>query len=152
MPTRKSTHAPAAKKINRHRWLFEPLEGQPMFAERRMFGSLAAYFNGLLVLVLCDSEEPWRGVLVPTERESHPALLAEFPALAPHPILGKWLYLPESAASFERDAQKIVERIRRLDPRFGVVPERKRAKRAVSSSPRSPRGNKGGAARRSSGR
>lgn len=95
-----------------------------------MFGALAGYFNGLLVLVLCDNEEPWRGVLVPTERASHAALIAEFPVLASHSVLGKWLYLPESAASFERDAQKIVERIRRLDPRIGVVPERKRAKTA----------------------
>jgi len=118
------------KKANRHRWLFETLEGQPTFEERRMFGSLAGYFNGLLVLVLCDdNEEPWRGVLVPTERDSHAALIAEFPALASHPVLGKWLYLPESAASFERDAEKIVERIRRLDPRIGIIPERKRAKK-----------------------
>lgn len=116
------------KHVNRHRWLFEALEDLPTFQERRMFGSLAGYFNGLLVLALCDGEEPWRGVLVPTERDSHPALLAEFPALAPHPVLGKWLYLPEAAASFERDAQSIIERIRRLDPRIGVLPERKRAK------------------------
>lgn len=92
-----------------------------------MFGALAGYFNGLLVLVLCDNdEEPWRGVLVPTERESHAALIAEFPAISSHAVLGKWLYLPERASSFESDAQRIVERIRRLDPRIGVIPERKR--------------------------
>ena len=116
------------KKINRHRWLFEPLEDLPGFESRKMFGSLAAYFNGLLVLVLADGDEPWRGVLVPTEHESHAALIAEFPALVPHPVLGKWLYLPESAASFERDAQKLVERIRHLDARIGVLPEKKRPK------------------------
>ena len=124
--------AQPARKTNRHRWLFEPLEGLPTFEERRMFGALAAYFNGLLVLALCDTEEPWRGVLVPTDRDSHAALIAEFPALAPHPVLGKWLYLPESTSSFERDAQRLVERIRHLDPRIGVMPERKRTKKKTT--------------------
>lgn len=119
------------KRINRHRWVFEPLEDLPTFEERRMFGSLAAYLNGLLVLVLSDAEEPWRGVLVPTERESHAALIAEFSSLVPHPILPKWLYLPESAPSFERDAQRLVQRIRLLDPRIGVVPEKRRPKPAA---------------------
>jgi hypothetical protein len=114
------------KRVNRHLWLLEPLEELPGFEVRAMFGSRAAYFNDLLVLVLCDGEEPWRGVLVPTERESHAALIAEFPALASHPVLGKWLYLPESAASFERDAQRLVRCIRALDARIGVVPERRR--------------------------
>jgi hypothetical protein len=83
----------------------------------------------MLVLVLADGDEPWRGVLVPTERESHAALMAEFPALASHPVLGKWLYLPESATSFERDAEKLVECVRRLDARIGVLPEKKRPKK-----------------------
>jgi hypothetical protein len=63
-------------------------------------------------------------------------LIAEFPSLASHPILGKWLYLPEATATFERDAQKIVERIRRLDPRFGVVPERRRPKKPAAGQVR----------------
>jgi hypothetical protein len=123
------SNPPAVKKANRHRWLFERLEDQPTFEARKMFGALAAYFNGMLVLVLADGDEPWRGVLVPTERESHAALMAEFPALASHPVLGKWLYLPESATSFERDAEKLVECIRRLDARIGVLPEKKRPKK-----------------------
>jgi hypothetical protein len=129
MPVRKPAPAQAARKANRHRWLFDALEEFSTFEERRMFGSLAGYFNGLLVLVLCDSDEPWRGVMVPAEKDVHASIIAEFPVLAPHPILGKWLYLPESTTSFERDAQKIVERIRRLDPRFGTVPLRKKPRK-----------------------
>jgi hypothetical protein len=130
------------KAVNRHRWVFEPLEELPGFVERRMFGALAGYLNGLLVLVLCDSEEPWRGVMVPAERENHAALIAAFPVLSPHPILGKWLYLPESASSFERDAQKVVERIRQFDPLIGTVPVRKTPKVRVraNSSPKARRG------------
>ena len=117
------------RRVNRHRWLFESLEDLPGFVEKRMFGALAGYLNDLLVLVLCDSDEPWRGVMVPAERENHAALIAAFPALSPHPILGKWLYLPEAAATFERDAEQIVERIHRLDPLIGTVPVRKQAKK-----------------------
>ena len=93
-----------------------------------MFGAQACYFNDLLVLVLSDSEEPWRGVLVPCEREQHAAIMREFPALRPHTILPKWLYLPESAPTFERDAERIVRRIQELDARFGIVPPAKRKK------------------------
>jgi hypothetical protein len=129
------------KAVNRHRWVFEPLEDLPGFVERRMFGALAGYLNGLLVLVLCDGEEPWRGVMVPAERENHAALIAAFPVLSPHPILGKWLYLPEACATFERDAEQIVARIRRLDPLIGTVPVRKKRKarvRTKSSAEASP--------------
>lgn len=117
------------RRPNRHAWLLEPLEEQPSFLARPMFGCLAAYFNGLLVLVLADGDEPWRGVLVATERDAHADLRREFPALGPHPILPKWLYLPETAPSFERDAQALVRCVRLLDPRLGVLPERDRPKR-----------------------
>ena len=98
-----------------------------------MFGAQACYFNELLVLVLSDSEEPWRGVLVPCEREHHAAIVREFPALSPHPILPKWLYLPESTPTFERDAEAIVQRIQALDARFGIIPPAKRARTGESA-------------------
>ena len=118
----------AARRINRHVWLLDELRELPTCDIKRMFGSVSCYLNGLLVLVLSDGEEPWRGVLVPCEREHHAAILREFPALAPHAILPKWLYLPESAGSFERDAEAIVQRIRSLDARFGIIPPAKRGK------------------------
>ena len=103
-------------------WLTEPLRENPTYLDRPMFGGRAVYYDGRLVLFLVMKTEPWRGVLVPTERTEHAALLAEFPVLAPHPVLPKWLYLAESAASFEREAQRLVGLIRALDPRIGVVP------------------------------
>jgi hypothetical protein len=124
---RKST--PAVRKPNRHLWLLEPIEDEPTCVVRSMFGSKACYFNGLLVLALCDKEEPWRGVLVPTEKSLHAALIKDFPALRPHPILPKWLYLSEETPSFESDAGRIVERIRQRDPRIGVLPEKDRPKK-----------------------
>src|SRR5262245_30463590 len=96
------------RPLHPHAWLWEPLESDPTFLIRSMFGARAAYLDGRMVLCFCAGEEPWRGVLVCTEREHQPALQAEFPVLTPHPILPKWLYLPESADTFERIAQRLV--------------------------------------------
>lgn len=116
-------------KVHRHAWLWEPLEAEAGFVLRAMFGAKAAYLDGKLMLCFCAGEEPWCGVLVCTSREHHAALQADFPLLAPHPILPKWLYLPESADAFERVASDLVRIARRRDPRLGVEPSaRKRAK------------------------
>jgi hypothetical protein len=87
-----------------------------------MFGTRAAYLDGRLVLCFTARAEPWRGVLVATDRPHHAALRADWPELAPHPVLPKWLYLPESADGFERVAAALVQLVRRRDPRIGVVP------------------------------
>jgi hypothetical protein len=111
-------------------WVVEPLEAEPTLLVRPMFGGRAVYVRGRFVLYLTAKEEPWRGVLVPTERAHQPSLLAEFPALKPHSILPKWLYLPEAAGSFERDVAELTRRIRAGDPRIGIepAPRRPRAK------------------------
>jgi hypothetical protein len=111
-----------AKPVHRHQWLWEPLEAEPTFVLRAMFGAKAVYLDGKIVLCFCAGEEPWRGVLVSTDRTRHAALQAEFPELSPHPILPKWLYLPESSERFERLAVRLVTLVRRRDPRVGVVP------------------------------
>ncbi|MFZ9682249.1 MAG: hypothetical protein ACO3DQ_03470 [Cephaloticoccus sp.] len=112
----------SAKPVNRHLWLVEPLEREATLLVKAMFGGKAVYRDGRFVLYLADKEDPWRGVLVPMEREHHAALIVDRPALAPHPILPKWLYLPESADSFDADAQWLIGRISRRDPRVGIVP------------------------------
>ncbi len=130
---------PAARVIHRHAWLWEPLETEPGFVLRSMFGAKAVYLDGKIVLCFSTSEEPWRGLLLPTDRAHHAALSAEFPVLTVHPVLGKWLYLPESAGAFERTATALVQLIRRRDPRIGVVPPPKKRKPGGSSFPRSSR-------------
>ncbi len=55
-----------------------------------------------------------------TFREHHASLRAEFPALAPHKVLGKWLYIPQLHPEFETVATGLVELARRRDPRLGV--------------------------------
>lgn len=114
---------------NHLKWLVEPLEDEPSLIKKPMFGALAYYLRGMLVLVLSDREPPWKGVLIPTERDFHEALMEEFPALAPHPILGKWLYLPVTAEDFESTAMDIVQAISDGDPKIGVEPKPKKKKK-----------------------
>lgn len=109
------------KPVHRYAWLWEQLATEPTFVLRAMFGTKAAYLDGKLMFCFAVRTEPWRGLLVCTDRDRHPALLAEYPTLAPHPILPKWLYLPETADAFEPLATRLVARARRRDPRFGVL-------------------------------
>ena len=118
------------RRVHPYQWLWEPLETDPTFLVRPMFGGRAVYLDGKLMLYFSAGEEPWRGVLVCTERAHHAALLAEFSVLSPHPILPKWLYLPESADRFESVAERLVTLTRRRDPRLGVNPQPRKRKRA----------------------
>jgi hypothetical protein len=109
-------------KPHRYEWLWEPLRPEATFVLRSMFGAKAAYLDGKLMLCFMAKEEPWRGVLVCTDRSHQPALQAEFPELKPHAVLPKWLYLPETADRFETVAVALVGLARRRDARVGVVP------------------------------
>ena len=111
---------PRARPSHRHAWLWEPLEPDATFELRAMFGAKAVYLGGRMQLCFFAKEEPWRGVLVCTERAFHESLRAEFPVLSPHPVLPKWLYLPEASDEFERVGQRLVALARRRDPRMGV--------------------------------
>ena len=113
----------SVKVVHPHQWFWEPLQADPTFLLRSMFGATAVYLDGKLMLCFCASEEPWRGLLVCTDHTHHAALLAEFPELAPHPVLPKWLYLPESADTFERSGARLVSLARRRDARLGVAPK-----------------------------
>jgi hypothetical protein len=116
------------KCVHPYAWLWEPLEAEASFMLRPMFGAVAAYLDGKIVLCFSDRPEPWHGVLVATDRAHHDSLMAELPALSPHSILPKWLYLPDAASRFESTAERLVQLVRRRDPRIGVVPKRKRKK------------------------
>ncbi|MFC1769788.1 hypothetical protein ACFLZI_01870 [Nitrospirota bacterium] len=108
---------------NRLMWLAEPLEELQGYMVKAMFGAKGCYAHGMLVLVLSDRDEPWNGVLVPTEREFHASLIIDIPALRQHPVLGKWLYVPENDDDFESAVSDVVELIVAVDPRIGVEPK-----------------------------
>ncbi len=103
---------------------------EPSYVEKPMFGCLAVYMHGRLSLLLCSGEEPWNGLLVPTDHQFHTSIREEFRDVVQHPVLKKWLYLPEDSEDFEAAASDIVHAIHMDDPRFGVEPkERKPRKR-----------------------
>jgi hypothetical protein len=118
-------------RVHPYAWLWEPLEADAGFLLRAMFGTKAAYLDGKLVLCFAARAEPWHGILVATDRERQAALREEFPSLVPHPILPKWLYLPDAADAFESAASRLVALVRQRDPRIGVAPQaRKKRRRA----------------------
>jgi hypothetical protein len=117
--------------VHPYAWAWEPLESDATFVLRAMFGTKAAYVGGKLVLCFAAGDEPWHGVLVCTDHAHHESLLAEFSSLCRHPILTKWLYLADASPRFESTAARLVELVRRRDPRIGIEPHvRARRKKA----------------------
>jgi len=127
--------------LGRHRFgsLVELLEDDPSFVSRAMFGCVGCYLGGRLVVVLADRGEPWQGLLVPVERAVHAELRRELAALRIHPVLGKWLYLPEADRQFAAASRELVRRIAEGDPRFGVDPAPPRLPRRTGAAFRRPR-------------
>ena len=117
------------KKEQPLRWVIESLEDERSYLEKSMFGCLAVYIHGRLSLLLASGEEPWNGLLIPTDHQFHDSIRQEYQNVIQHPVLKKWLYLPEASEDFESDAQEIVEAIRMNDPRFGVEPKERVLKR-----------------------
>ena len=115
-------------KSHPYEWIVEILREHQTYFEKNMFSCRACYCHEKLMLALAaNKEQAWNGLLVPTEREFHDSLIAEFPELSSHPVLGKWLYLPVGAEQFEDTAMKIAELALRNDSRLGVFPGKKKA-------------------------
>lgn len=118
-----------ALRTHPFQWVVEPLIEEPSYIEKAMFGCKGCYLYGRLVLVLATRRrEPWMGLLVPTEKKYHNSLRRDHKGLATHPILKKWLYLPESNEEFEEATHVLVEAILANDPRIGVEPKTKSRK------------------------
>jgi len=112
-------------------WILEELPEDPSLIVKTMFGGVAIYLYGKLVLLLMESQKDleWRGTLVPTEREHHSSLQKQFPKLSPHPILQKWLYLPLKSTDHEHIMELLIKRIKAKDLRFGVLPQARSKKK-----------------------
>ena len=113
-----------------HEWIFEAFAEHRTFFTRRMFGGLAAYLFDRLMLILVEPTKTgrwrWHGVLVGTAHEHHASLRAEFPALAPHGLLRKWLFIDSTHPAFESTMEAVARSVARNDARFGVVPRNPR--------------------------
>jgi hypothetical protein len=121
--------ASSRKKQYRNLWLAESIMEQPSYLEKSMFGCLAIYLHGRMMLLLSEGEEPWNGLLIPTEHQFHDSIRDEFKDVVQHPVLKKWLYLPEDIEDFESAAADIVNVIEMNDPRFGVEPRERKPRK-----------------------
>jgi hypothetical protein len=107
-------------------WILDAFAGRPTFFTKRMFGGLAAYLYERQVLLLVEPTKTgrwrWHGVLVCTDHEHQASIRAEFPALVPHDVLRKWLYIDSTHEDFEPTMERVARRIAGNDRRFGIVP------------------------------
>lgn len=117
-------------------WIFQAFEEHPSFFTKRMFGGLAAYLFGRQMLLLVEPTKTgrwkWHGVLICTDHVHQPALIEEFPGLAPHAILKKWLYIDTHHEDFESIMGRVAEAMVRDDPRFGIRPQPRKERTARS--------------------
>lgn len=114
-------------------WILQAFEDHPSFFTKRMFGGLAVYLFGRLMMLLVEPTRTgrwkWHGVLICTDRAHHAAIVAEFPQLAPHDVLGKWLYIDSRHADFEPTLERVAAAIARDDRRFGIQPRPRKDRR-----------------------
>lgn len=127
-------------------WAFEPFMDDPSFFTKSMFGGLAAYVHDKMVMVLMEKKDHreyrgktcafdlWNGILLPTRREHHESLQAQFKNIIQHPVLGKWLYLHMGDPDFENTAEELSTGIFKNDSRFGIYPRDKEIKQKKKSS------------------
>jgi hypothetical protein len=113
-------------KTFEHEWILEPFANHRTFFTKRMFGGLAVYLFERQMLVLVEPTKTgrwkWHGVLVCTDHAHHASIRAQFPALKPHDVLRKWLFVASGHDDFESTMEQVAKRIARDDPRFGIVP------------------------------
>jgi hypothetical protein len=114
-------------------WILDAFEGRPSFFTKRMFGGLAAYLHERQMLMIAEPTKTgrwkWHGVLVCTNFEHHASICADFPALAPHSALRKWLYIDSRHEDFESTIEAVAMRMVRNDPRFGITPRSRTRKK-----------------------
>ena len=121
MPAKKG-----AGKTFEHEWIFESFAEHRTFFTKRMFCGLAAYLFERQMLLLFEPTKSgrwkWHGVLICTDYAHHASIQAELPALNPHQVLRKWLFIDSTHEDFEATMEAVAKRVARNDPRFGILP------------------------------
>ena len=116
----------APPKTFDNEWILDAFDERPTFFTKRMFGGLAAYLHERQMLVLVEPTRTgrwkWHGVLVCTDHGHHASIRAEFPALTPHDVLRKWLYIDSNHRDFQSTMEGVARRVALNDLRFGITP------------------------------
>jgi hypothetical protein len=128
-------------------WIFQVFEDHPTFFTKRMFGGLAAYVFGRMMMILVEPTTTgrwkWHGVLICTEYDHHPAIIGEFPHVAPHSVLKKWLYMDSRHDDFEPTMERMAHAIARNDRRFGIHPRSRNDRTPARPHHQTPRRKSG---------
>src|SRR5579871_3328688 len=121
-----------------HEWILDAFREHPTFFTKSMFGGMAVYVFERLMLLLVEPTKSgrwkWHGVSVCTDLEQHAAIQAEFPALLPHGVLKKWLYIDSRHADFEATMEAVARRIAMNDRRFGILPKPAKSRKKKRSA------------------
>jgi hypothetical protein len=114
-------------------WILETFDRHPTFFTKRMFGGLAAYLFERQMLVLVEPTKTgrwqWHGVLICTDHAHQASIRAQFPALTPHDVLRKWLFVESTHPDFEQTMDAVAKRMAMNDPRFGIPPRSEKPRR-----------------------
>lgn len=131
-----------AKEPKELQWIESLLPTE--YFRRPMFGGFAYYFEGKLAMVTFESEgdrvyrgrtydfDLWNGCLFPLEREHHAKAIDLAPYLRNHPVLGKWLYLPQHTEEFEDRVEFLLKKVFRSGSYWGIVAKQKDKKSKVT--------------------
>lgn len=117
---------------------FERLFRLDDFDIKHMFGGMALYGHGKMLF--CIMEDPtqnfykdktfpypiWNGVLIPTHREYHEEFFKISKEFVPHPVLGKWMYIPQTLENFEDLVSKLVLLALKNSDTIGIFPKTKK--------------------------
>ena len=129
-------------KTFEHEWILERFVEHRTFFTKRMFGGLAVYLFERQMLMLVEPTKSgrwkWHGVLVCTDYANHASIQAQLPALLPHAVLRKWLFVDSTHDDFESTMEAVAKCVARNDPRFGIVPKsvQRRGRRRIGRSDR----------------
>lgn len=119
-------------------WVEELLPDEVL--KKHMFGGFAYYHHEKLILVIFENPgdnkyrgsqfdfDLWHGCMFPVERDFHKKALMEFPFLFPHPVLGKWLYLPTQTEDFDEKVRDVLRKVQRPSSFWGTIPKTKSPK------------------------
>ncbi len=124
---------------------FEELSDDDSFYFKKFFGGLSIYVYGKMVAFLCEQPDKktfrgkkfkvavWDGCLIPSVREDHNQLLKLIKGTCVHPVISKWLYLPQKSEHFENSMIQLAELIQRKNKLIGIEPEIKIKKSKTKS-------------------
>ncbi len=132
LPSDESLFTGKRRKAPPHEFVLEAI-APLMPSTRPMFGCLAVYVEGKIVLILRDKRDGTQdnGVWLATTLEHHESLRREFPNMRSIRVLGKkvtgWQVLPADAPDFEEAALRACELIIAGDLRIGKIPGTRRA-------------------------